>query len=118
FDLFHDVVRQYIFISSATVYAKPPARLPLTENAPLGNAWWDYAQKKLACEQWLRERHDQIGFPVTIVRPSHTYTSRSLSQSAIVSSVADPSISTFPEARMNISSGVASITSPAVLTFT
>src|SRR5512135_1908134 len=53
FDLFHRRVRQYVFISSATVYAKPPARLPITEDAPLGNVWWDYAQKKLACENWL-----------------------------------------------------------------
>ena len=55
YQLFRDRLRQYIFISSATVYAKPPARLPITEDAPLGNAWWDYARKKLACENWLRE---------------------------------------------------------------
>jgi len=70
------VVRQYVFISSATVYAKPPGRLPITEEAPLGNAFWDYAQKKLACEQWLQERRQASGFPVTIVRPSHTYSER------------------------------------------
>ena len=73
FDLFNGTVRQFIFISSATVYAKPPRQLPLTENAPLGNAWWDYAQKKLACEQWLLQRQRIADFPVTIVRPSHTY---------------------------------------------
>jgi nucleoside-diphosphate-sugar epimerase len=64
-------IRQYIFISSATVYAKPPERLPITEDARLGNAFWEYAQKKLACEEWLRARSEE--FPVTIVRPSHTY---------------------------------------------
>src|SRR5215471_8901098 len=74
FELFHSSVRQYIFISSATVYAKPPARLPITEDAALGNVWWEYAQKKLACEQWLQAR--QREFPVTIVRPSHTYSKR------------------------------------------
>jgi nucleoside-diphosphate-sugar epimerase len=73
FELFRGAIRQYIFISSATVYAKPPAKLPITENAPLGNAWWDYAQKKQACEEWLLEQHRHTGFPVTIVRPSHTY---------------------------------------------
>jgi nucleoside-diphosphate-sugar epimerase len=73
FRLFQGVVRQYLFISSATVYAKPPAKLPLTEDAPLGNGWWDYAQKKLACEEWLRRQHRETGFPATIVRPSHTY---------------------------------------------
>jgi len=73
FKLFQSAIRQYIFISSATVYAKPPDKLPLTEDAPLGNVWWDYAQRKLACEQWLLQQHLQNGFPVTIVRPSHTY---------------------------------------------
>ena len=71
--LFADHVGQYIFISSATVYLKPPVRLPITEVAPLGNPWWDYAQKKLACEQWLVQQHKESGFPVTFVRPSHTY---------------------------------------------
>lgn len=76
FSLFRDSVRQYVFISSATVYAKPHRRLPLTETAPLGNAFWDYARKKLACEEWLMARHREDGFPVTIVRPSHTYSHR------------------------------------------
>ena len=74
--LFHGSISQYVFISSATVYAKPPAQLPITEEAPLGNAYWDYAQKKLACEQWLGQRWAQDRFPVTIVRPSHTYSKR------------------------------------------
>jgi len=75
-ELFRGMVQQYVFISSATVYAKPPPRLPLTEDAPLGNPFWDYARKKLACEQWLNEKHQTEGFPVTIVRPSHTYSRR------------------------------------------
>ena len=54
----------------------PHLQLPLTENSPLGNAFWDYAQKKLECEQWLRQRWSQSRFPVTIVRPSHTYSER------------------------------------------
>jgi nucleoside-diphosphate-sugar epimerase len=74
--LFEGRIRQYVFISSATVYAKPPARLPITEEAPLGNAFWDYAQKKLRCEEWLLERWRAERFPVTIVRPSHTYSKR------------------------------------------
>ena len=74
--LFQGALRQYVFISSATVYAKPPSKLPRTEDAELGNTVWDYAQKKLACEQWLRQRWKEDGFPVTIVRPSHTYSKR------------------------------------------
>jgi nucleoside-diphosphate-sugar epimerase len=69
--LFAGRIRQYIFISSATVYAKPHRQLPITEKAPLGNVFSDYAQKKLRCEEWLRERAGKL--PVTIVRPSHTY---------------------------------------------
>lgn len=65
-------VQQYIFISSATVYTKP-SRVPTTEECDLGNAWWPYAQNKLACERWLVEHRAETGFPVTIVRPSHTY---------------------------------------------
>lgn len=76
YDLFRNRVRQYVFISSATVYAKPHRHLPLTEEAPLGNPYWDYAQKKLACEQWLLDPWRQTRFPVTIVRPSHTYSRR------------------------------------------
>jgi nucleoside-diphosphate-sugar epimerase len=72
-ELFQGKVRQYVFISSATVYAKPPPHLPIVEDFPMGNAWWEYAQKKLACERWLLARRAETGFPVTIVRPSHTY---------------------------------------------
>ena len=63
-------IRQYIFISSTTVCAKPHRHLPLTETSPTGNQFSEYAQKKLALEQWLAARLD---FPVTVVRPSHTY---------------------------------------------
>jgi nucleoside-diphosphate-sugar epimerase len=73
--LFNGCIRQYVFISSATVYEKPPQKIPVTEDAPLENRWWDYAQKKIACERWLQQRAKE-GFPVTIVRPSHTYSNR------------------------------------------
>jgi nucleoside-diphosphate-sugar epimerase len=76
YELFNGAVRQYVFISSTVIYAKPPRQLPLTENAPVDNPLWDYAQKKQACEQWLRQRHEETGFPVTVVRPSHTYSKR------------------------------------------
>jgi nucleoside-diphosphate-sugar epimerase len=76
FELFHETVRQYIFISSATVYLKPPPYLPISEDFPKGNPFWEYAQKKLACEEWLLQAQKEKGFPVTIVRPSHTYSKR------------------------------------------
>ncbi len=74
--LFAGKVRQYVFISTAAAYAKPAQRLPITEETPLGNPFWDYAQKKEACENWLRHQGHASGFPVTIVRPSHTYSPR------------------------------------------
>ena len=76
FDLFNGAVQQYIFISSATVYARPPRELPFTEKSPLGNPFWEYAQKKLQCEEYLLKRWTHDRFPVTIVRPSHTYSKR------------------------------------------
>ncbi len=71
--LFQNRTAQYIFISSASVYQTPPAFLPVTESTPLSNPYWKYSQDKIACEQRLMQAFRQDGFPVTIVRPSHTY---------------------------------------------
>ncbi len=71
--LFRGRTGQYIFISSATVYEKPPSRLPIGENTPLSNPFWAYAANKIACERLLQEAAGAEGFPSTIVRPSHTY---------------------------------------------
>ncbi|NOY80490.1 MAG: NAD-dependent epimerase/dehydratase family protein [Kiritimatiellaeota bacterium] len=73
YQLFRHRVRQYVFISSTTVYGKPHCNLPLTEETPLGNQYSEYARNKQACEEWLLSRFRENGFPVTIVRPSHTY---------------------------------------------
>jgi len=73
FDVFRGRIGQYVFISSATVYAKPHRSLPITEDTPLGNPYSEYAQNKQKCEEWLLERWRKDGFPVTIVRPSHTF---------------------------------------------
>ncbi len=71
--LFSGKTKQYIFISSASVYQTPPEKLPLTEETPLENPYWQYSRNKIACENRLREVYANEGFPVTIVRPSHTY---------------------------------------------
>jgi nucleoside-diphosphate-sugar epimerase len=70
---FRDRVGQYIFISSASAYQKPIGSLPITESTPLRNPYWDYARAKIACEERLVQAYRQQGFPMTIVRPSHTY---------------------------------------------
>jgi nucleoside-diphosphate-sugar epimerase len=64
---------QYVFISSASVYQKPSSHWLITEQTPLSNPVWLYAQEKIACERVLREAHAATGFPMTIIRPSHTY---------------------------------------------
>jgi nucleoside-diphosphate-sugar epimerase len=72
-ELFRGRTRQYIFISSASVYQTPPARLPVTESTPLDNPVWDYSRAKIACEERLVRAYRDGRFPITIVRPSHTY---------------------------------------------
>ena len=64
---------QYVFISSASAYQTPPARLPVTESTPLRNPYWEYSRDKIACEELLVGAHRRDGLPMTIVRPSHTY---------------------------------------------
>jgi nucleoside-diphosphate-sugar epimerase len=72
-DLFQDRTGQYVFISSASVYQTPPASVPVTESTPLDNPYWDYSRDKIACEERLVQAYRDRKFPVTIVRPSHTY---------------------------------------------
>jgi nucleoside-diphosphate-sugar epimerase len=72
-DLFKGKTGQYVFISSASAYQTPPSKLPVTENTPLSNPYWEYSRNKIACEELLLKKHAEDGFPVTIVRPSHTY---------------------------------------------
>ncbi|MBE7554125.1 MAG: SDR family oxidoreductase [Anaerolineales bacterium] len=72
-DLFRGRTRQYIFISSASAYQTPPVNLPITESTPLDNPYWEYSRAKIACEDRLVQAYRQEKFPMTIVRPSHTY---------------------------------------------
>ena len=65
--------RQFIFISSASAYQKPPDHYLITEDTPLVNPYWDYARNKIACEERLMREYREKGFPATIVRPSLTY---------------------------------------------
>jgi nucleoside-diphosphate-sugar epimerase len=71
--LFRGRTRQYIFISSASAYQKPATSYLITESTPLANPYWDYAQRKIACEDRLMRAYREEGFPITIVRPSLTY---------------------------------------------
>src|SRR5216684_4045366 len=72
-ELFRGRTGQYVFISSASAYQTPPARMPVTESTPLRNPFWQYSRDKIACEDLLVAAYREQGFPATIVRPSHTY---------------------------------------------
>jgi nucleoside-diphosphate-sugar epimerase len=71
--LFRGRTKQFIFISSASAYQKPPTFHIITESTPLYNPYWAYSQNKIACEMRLMQAYREEGFPITIVRPSLTY---------------------------------------------
>ena len=72
-ELFRGRTGQYVFISSASAYQTPPTHLPITESTPLANPFWNYSRQKIACEDRLMRAYREEGFPMTVVRPSHTY---------------------------------------------
>lgn len=72
-DLFAGRTGQYVFISSASAYQKPPTGLPIRESTPLKNPFWQYSRDKIACEELFYEAYREQDFPLTVVRPSHTY---------------------------------------------
>jgi nucleoside-diphosphate-sugar epimerase len=71
--LFRKKTGQFVFISSASAYQKPPTFPIITESTPLYNPYWEYSRNKIACEERLNRAYREEGFPVTIVRPSFTY---------------------------------------------
>ena len=71
--LFRARTEQFVFISSASAYQKPVENYLITEETPLENPFWEYSRNKIACENLLMKEYRENGFPVTIIRPSHTY---------------------------------------------
>ena len=78
FRLFEGRTKQYIYISSASAYHKPSASYIITEGTTLANPYWQYSRDKIECEEYLMKQYKEKGFPVTIVRPSHTYDERNI----------------------------------------
>ena len=76
--LFRGRTRQYMYISSASAYQKPLSSPYITEGTPLSNPHWLYSRNKIACEELLMRHYREEGFPITIIRPSHTYCERSV----------------------------------------
>ncbi len=76
--LFGGKTRQFIYISSASAYQKPLSDYRVSEGTPLANPYWEYSRNKIAGEEYLMRLYREEGFPVTIIRPSHTYDERSV----------------------------------------
>lgn len=76
--IFKDKTKQYMYISSASAYNKPCSSHNITEGTALANPYWEYSRNKILCEQFLMEKYQKEGFPVTIIRPSHTYDERNI----------------------------------------
>lgn len=78
FRLFAGRTRQFMYISSASAYHKPVRDYRVNEGTTLANPYWEYSRNKIACEEYLMRMYRENGFPVTIVRPSHTYGEKSV----------------------------------------
>lgn len=66
--------KQYIFISTATIYKKKSENEIISENATeIGNDNWDYAYKKYKCEKYLENYFEKKSVYYTIIRPYVTY---------------------------------------------
>ena len=76
--LFSGRTKQFMYISSASAYQKPVGDFRITEGTPLANPYWEYSRNKIACEELLMKEYRENGFPVTIIRPSHTYDERNV----------------------------------------
>ena len=78
YHLFKDKTKQYMYISSASAYHKPARNYVINEGTTLANPYWEYSRNKIACEELLLKLYREEGFPITIIRPSHTYDERSV----------------------------------------
>lgn len=76
--LFTGKTKQFMYISSASAYHKPVRDYRINEGTTLANPYWQYSRDKIACEELLLRAYRENGFPVTIIRPSHTYDNRSV----------------------------------------
>ncbi len=76
--LFNDRTKQFMYISSASAYQKPVGDYRITEGTPMANPYWEYSRNKILCEEFFMEKYRTEGFPITIIRPSHTYDERNV----------------------------------------
>lgn len=74
--IFAGRTKQYMYISSASAYDKPCRDYVITEGTSLSNPYWKYSRDKIECEEFLMKMYRENNFPVTVIRPSHTYCER------------------------------------------
>ena len=72
-ETYRGVTDHYVHISTAAMYRKPVTSWPIVESTPRHNPFCAYARDKIAAEDVFTEANRTSGFPVTVVRPSHTY---------------------------------------------
>ncbi|MDQ3814393.1 MAG: SDR family oxidoreductase, partial [Armatimonadota bacterium] len=65
-------VGQFIHCSTVCVYSGPVTQIPTTETEPY-HSIGQYGKNKILCEQLLMREWETRRFPVTIMRPSHSY---------------------------------------------
>lgn len=70
---FAAVTSHYIFISTTSVYDGSNKMNPISETQAYVASDWIYSKGKIAAEQKFLEAFRTINFPVTIIRPGHTY---------------------------------------------
>ncbi len=75
---FRQRTEQFFFISSASAYQKPLQNPVITEETPLSNPYWPYSAHKAEAERCYLQAWEEEGFPVVLIRPSHTYGPRQI----------------------------------------
>ena len=63
---------QFLHCSTVCVYSGPVTQIPTTETEPY-HSLGGYGKNKAACEELLLQAFEGQQFPVTIMRPSHSY---------------------------------------------
>jgi nucleoside-diphosphate-sugar epimerase len=71
-DIFRGKTKQFIFISTVAALNREYDCV-INESTPYGNRFSEYGQGKAACERVFLKAAREEGFPVTIVRPTQTY---------------------------------------------
>jgi len=72
-ELFTDRTDHYVHISSASVYHRPLPKGPVSESTLAHNPDHAYMRDKVEAENVFLAAFAERRFPVTIVRPAHTY---------------------------------------------